>query len=369
MQPLQHITVLDFSRLIPGPFVTRILADLGARVIKVEDPKRRDYMDVFPPFLFEGESALGVALNHGKERVLVDFESKEGVAFLTKLTTKSDLLIESFRPRMMKMFGLDFASLKRRNPKLLYVSLTGFSAQSAQQHQAGHDLNFLAESGFLNLLPCAGLLPSLPMADFVGGGLFGVIQILSRLCMRRRVAEHLKLSMSDAMAYLVPFGESLQRGGDLLNGELARYRAYRSSDNVVITLAALEDKFWQRFVSLIGKNEWSDVGYDPILNHDIIARLEDIFASKSAAEWRNFARIHDVCMTVMPADDVETGKTISVRYLNQIKSVQGSNYFGKAVRSRYGARGCDNRRILMECGYAAAAIKRIHKNGVIGGSP
>lgn len=367
MRLLQHITILDFSRLIPGPFLTRILADLGARVIKIEDPKRKDYMDVFPPHLFEGESSLGVALNHGKERVQVDFESKDGQAFLTKLLGQSDVVIESFRPGMMKSFGLDFARLKRKHTKLLYVSLTGFSLKSAQQQQAGHDLNFLAESGFLNLLPSAGVLPSLPLADFVGGGLFGVIQILSRLSARKRRAEHLKLSMSEAMAYLVPFGEYLQQGGDVLNGELARYRSYLSSDAVVVTLAALEDKFWKRFVSLIGKEEWSDVGYDPVQNRKIIPALSEIVASRTAAQWRQLATTHDICMTIMSETNAETNDIMSIRYQKQTKSIPRSNYFGKAAKSQYGARGCDNRKILMECGYTAASIKRILKNGVIGG--
>ena len=149
MQPLSGLTVLDFSTLLPGPLATLMLAEAGARVVKVERPGGED-MRRFPPF-FSGGSALYAMLNRGKEAIFLDLKTEQGRAAALDLATSADIVVEQFRPGVMDRLGLGYAALAARNPRLVYCSISGYGQSGPRAGEAGHDLNYLARSGLLAL--------------------------------------------------------------------------------------------------------------------------------------------------------------------------------------------------------------------------
>jgi crotonobetainyl-CoA:carnitine CoA-transferase CaiB-like acyl-CoA transferase len=150
--PLQGIRILDLSRLLPGPLATMMMADMGAEVIKIENPKQPDYVRNFPPvYEVEGKeySANYLAFNRSKKSVALDYTSTEGKEIFQKLLTSADIVVEQFRPNYLAQIGLDYESAKKINPKIIYVSITGYGQYGTYSHLAGHDLNYLSHAGLL----------------------------------------------------------------------------------------------------------------------------------------------------------------------------------------------------------------------------
>src|SRR4051794_30552687 len=142
MLPLSDLKVLDLSRLLPGPYATLVLADLGAQVVKVEEPQGGDYIRQMPPLKGE-QSALFYGLNRNKRSLTLDLKSPQGVAALRKLASSYDVLVESFRPGVMEKLGLSYAALAEANPRLIYCSISGYGQTGPDRLKAGHDLNYL----------------------------------------------------------------------------------------------------------------------------------------------------------------------------------------------------------------------------------
>ena len=182
------LVVLDFTQLLPGPYCTRLLADLGARVVKVEPPWGEG-LRTRPPLLPSGESAGYTALNRGKETVTLDLRSPEGRADAVELARSCDALIEGFRPGVMDRLGLGFAAVKAINPTVVYCSLTGYGQDGPYAQRAGHDVNYLGLTGALGLGGApdgAPLLPAVQVADIGGGSLMAALSIVAALLGRQR---------------------------------------------------------------------------------------------------------------------------------------------------------------------------------------
>lgn len=297
--PLKNITVVDVSRLIPGPFCSLILSHLGAKVIKVENPKFPDYLKDIPPFVDDNQGALYSAFNCNKKIILIDYVGKQGRKKFKNLVQKTDVLIESFRPGVFKKMGYSFSQLKKINSKIILASISGFGQKGGNSHLAGHDLNYMSLSGMLH----SPLTPHVQLADLVGGGLWGAFSILASLLQQKktRQAIHLDISMTDAMSFLGLGNMILGQMGvsqNILTGILARYRLYATKDQKFVCLAALEDKFWFKFCDLIRKPQWKE-DYSCFRDTDskIHQELEQIFKEKDRSDWEKLGKQYDLCLT------------------------------------------------------------------------
>jgi crotonobetainyl-CoA:carnitine CoA-transferase CaiB-like acyl-CoA transferase len=207
--PLKGIRVLDLSRLLPGPFLTMILADMGADVVKVEDPRVGDYMRAFPPGK-GGMSGRFLAVNRGKRSLALDLKDAAAREAFLRMVERSDVVVESFRPGVMDRLGVGYDALRAKNPKIVLCSISGYGATGPYVERAGHDLNYIGLAGVLAMgSEARGRAPAMPgvqIADFAGGGLWGATAVLGALVGRERTGEgaHLDISMTEgAMTLLI----------------------------------------------------------------------------------------------------------------------------------------------------------------------
>ena len=306
--------VLDLSRHLPGPLLTRCLRDLGARVIKVEspsgDPAR--HMAAGP----DGTSPLFNALNAGKDSVCLDLKAEGGVGVLKALVAKADVLVESFRPGVMARLGLDYETLSEIRPELIVCSVSAFGQINPRQARPGHDINFNARSGLLSLMGPQGEVPTTPgvqIGDVAGGGLFGAMGVLAALLERNETGRgrHLDVSMTKGSlvfshyGYLANGGSIFQvpRGGGPLSGGAPCYRVYETKDGRFMSIGALEPKFFVSFCNAAGCPE---IGAQGLMmgpaGAPVQAKLIDVFKSKTQAEWT--ALLDEVDCCVEPVLDV-----------------------------------------------------------------
>ena len=261
---LRGIRVLDLSRLLPGPFLTMVLADMGADVVKVEDPRVGDYLRGLPPAK-GGMSGRFLAVNRGKRSLALDLKAPAGRDAFLRMTARADVVVESFRPGVMDKLGVGYTALAATNPKLVMCSISGYGQTGPYTHRAGHDLNYIALAGVLAMGGPAGGAPQMPgvqIADLAGGALWSATAILGALVGRERTGKgaHLDISMTEgALALLaaelgnLDCGEHPTRGVEALNGGLACYGVYRAKDGRYLAVGALEPKFWIAFNQCIGR--------------------------------------------------------------------------------------------------------------------
>jgi len=319
--PLEGLKVLDLSRLLPGPYATLVLADLGAQVDKVEEPGVGDYTRHSPPM--KGDtSALFLGLNRNKRSIAIDLKSPEGVKTLKALVKHYDVLVESFRPGVMDKLGVGYEALSQENPRLVFCAISGYGNSGPDRLRAGHDLNYIARAGVLAYGGQAGGAPAMPgvqMADIGGGSLFALVGILAALHERARTGRgrFVDVSMTDgAMAFLHMHlagrlvmgseGTPLARGKEALNGGFACYGLYRTQDDRWLAVGSLEPKFFSGLCEAIGRPELVPGGYD---TGEEGARtrqaLEAVFASQPLAHWVALFRERDLCVEpVREGDEV-----------------------------------------------------------------
>lgn len=307
--PLSKITVLDFSTLLPGPMATLLLAEAGAEVIKIERPGRGDEMRAYEP-KWGADSVNFALLNRGKKSVAVDLKDAGERARLTPLIRDADVIVEQFRPGVMERLGLGFDAVRAINPSIIYCSITGYGQDGPKRDAAGHDLNYIGDSGLLALGMGDGARPVVPpalIADIAGGAYPAVMNILLALRERDRTGEGARLDI--AMAENVfPFmywamGEGMAEGhwpgnGDaLVTGGSPRYRIYPTGDGCFLAAAPLEDKFWRVFVQAIGLEEsLRDDSRDPEATG---ARIAEIIAAKPSGHWRAILGEADCCCSIV----------------------------------------------------------------------
>lgn len=303
-QPLEGLTVLDFTTLLPGPLATLMLVEAGARVIKIERPGGED-MRRFPPFV-GGASVLFTQLNRGKEIVELDLKADGVKDQLHQLIASADVFVEQFRPGVMDRLDLGYDALKTLYPGLIYCSVSGFGQTGPLADSAGHDLNYLALSGLLaQSCGSAGrpVLPPAQIADIGGGSFPAVINILLAVLQRQKTGRgcHLDIAMTDAMFTFGLFAHAQHVAGEmvpeygtgLLTGGSPRYGLYVAGDGNLIAVAALEQKFWLRLCDLL---EIPEVLRDDRRQPEATAKaVADAFVSRSSAIWEPVLIDADCC--------------------------------------------------------------------------
>jgi alpha-methylacyl-CoA racemase len=316
---LAGLKVLDLSRLVPGPYATLVLADMGASVDKVEDPRGGDYLRVVPPHVPDSETgALFAALNRNKRSIALDLKSEAGAAALKRLLPRYDVLVEGFRPGVMERLGLGFPALSALHPRLVYCSLSGYGQEGPDRLRAGHDLNYLARAGVLGLSGGRGppAMPGGQPAD-IGGALFAVIGILAALAQRARTGKGCWVDLSlmeSATAFLhahqaarLLAGESaspIAAGEGPLDGGSPFYALYKTADDRYLSVATLEPKFFTALCEKLGRPELAEFG--PALGEageGVRAELAKVFASESLAHWKAFFAPVDLCVEPVAVGD------------------------------------------------------------------
>ncbi|HEX3011833.1 MAG TPA: CoA transferase, partial [Syntrophomonadaceae bacterium] len=251
--PLEGIKVLDLSRYLPGPFCTQLLADFGAEVIKVEDPRGGDLGRHLAP-LIENQSARFYTVNRNKKSITLDLKQEEGKAAFKKLVLNSDVVVDQFRPGVMDKLGLGYENLREVNDKIIYCTLTGYGLNGPLRNTAGHDINYLSLAGITELTGTSQGKPAIcaaQIADIAGGSLYSVIAILLALAARDKTGQGqlCDIAMMDGAVSLLSYtlgewsgwGRLPERGGDVLTGGYAFYNIYQTKDNKYVSLGALED--------------------------------------------------------------------------------------------------------------------------------
>ena len=327
---LKGIKVLDFSTLLPGPLASLFLAETGAEVIKIEKPLIGDEMRSSYP-KWNDESISFSMLNRGKKSLCLDLKDKNSLKVLKPLIEKADILIEQFRPGVMKRLGLDYANIKKINNKIIYVSITGYGQTGPKKMLAGHDLNYIGNTGLLSLSMGSDENTTVPpalVADIAGGSYPAIINIL--LALRKRdlhqTGSYLDISMSDN---LFPFmfwalGSGFVKNkwpinsDSLLSGGSPRYNIYQTKDGSYIAAAPLEDRFWEKFCEVIKlPNKFINMQNN---QNEIIKRIRNIIISKDKNYWTKvFDEADCCCSTVKSIEEAINDNHFKIRNIFEKK--------------------------------------------------
>ncbi len=305
--PLDGLRVIDLTRLLPGPLCAMLLGDYGADVIKIEDTDAGD------PTRFVGIAVNGCGsffrqLNRNKRSLALNLKTEEGREIMKKLTAGADVLIEGFRPGVMAKLGLDYAALKKINPGLIYASISGYGQKGSYALRAGHDLNYTALTGLLDLSAADGKPPAMPaiqVADISAGSLMAVNGIMFALYQKEKsgAGTHVDIAMTRGQLPLLAFaasapavGSKLPRSGSgHITGAFACYQIYRTADNRFMSLGALEPVFWKNFCHTVGMPQWVDKQFDLEIRLELIEQVSDLFRSKTRDDWCSVFANADAC--------------------------------------------------------------------------
>jgi len=306
-QALEGIRIFDLSRMLPGPYCSMMLADLGAEVIKIEEPTSGDPTRRSPP-LIGGQSAPFAQVNRNKKSIAIDLKKSEGRDIFLKLASTADCVLEQFRPGVVDRLGINYATVAEVNPRIVYCSLTGFGQDGPHRERSGHDLNYLALSGVLGLTTDERgkpVIPGVQVADLAGGMIAG-FAILAALLAREKTGrgQYVDVSMFDVMLSMLPIpaahhfvGKTIPVGGKyVLSGAYPFYNVYQTSDEKFMTLGALEPKFWANFCKKIGRDDLIARQFDAGENREsLFDEVRTIFNSKTQSEWIELMCDADCC--------------------------------------------------------------------------
>jgi crotonobetainyl-CoA:carnitine CoA-transferase CaiB-like acyl-CoA transferase len=326
MLPLEDIKVLDFSTLLPGPLAGLVLAEAGAEVIKVERPEFGEEMRHYRPQWGE-ESVIFSLLNRGKQSLALDLKNPAHRDSLKPLIKQTDIVIEQFRPGVMARLGLDYETMKAWNPKLIYCSITGYGQTGPKAPQAGHDLNYIGDTGLLDLSMGTADHPVLPpalIADIAGGSYPAIVNILMALIARHKTGKgcYLDIAMTDHMFMLTTWalGQGLATGNwpktgkGMLTGGSPRYQIYPTKDGKFVAAAPLEQKFWQRFCQTIGLSP--KLAADDKNAEKVIVEIRKIMAGKTADHWQPLLAKADCCCSIVKTLEEAVGDAhVKARHL------------------------------------------------------
>jgi crotonobetainyl-CoA:carnitine CoA-transferase CaiB-like acyl-CoA transferase len=395
--PLDGVKLLDLSRLLPGPFCSLLLADLGAEVLKVEDTGMGDYLRWTPPYVGDEDaqqrgaaSAQFHALNRNKRSIQLDLKSEAGKEVLLKLVAGHDVVLESFRPGVLEKLGVGYEQMKAVNPGLVYCAITGYGQDGPFRDRAGHDMNYLGLTGLLGLTGAKDGPPvqaAGQIADIGGGAQMGAIAILAALVKKNATGEGalLDVSMTDgALSWLaMPAASALagdvrKRGDVDLAGKWVCYVPYEAADGWV-SCGALESKFWKSFCVGSGREDLIVKQFE-LTGSEAHAEIAEVFKSRTRAEWAAFNDEHDCCIEpVLELDEALDSELVQQRGMVTEVDQPGIGPVrqlappividGERPSRREPAPGFGEHTdaVLTELGYDEQAIATLRENGTVAG--
>jgi len=330
---LEGIKVLDLSRLLPFNYCTLMLADLGAEVLKIEEPEIGDYMRWMPPKL-KKEGAIFLMANRNKKSMTLNLRDEKAKEILRTLVKEYDVLFESFRPGVMKKLGVDYDNLKEINPRLVFCSSTGYGQDGPYKDRPGHDMNYISVAGILEATgrhTGAPVIPGIPIAD-MSIGIFSAFSILAGVIARDRTGkgQHIDMSMTDCMvsyniANIANFIASRQSPGlEILgiSGENPCYNVFKTKDGKFISQGNIEDKFWINLLKLIGREDLKEYQFATgEKKEEVMDELQKVFLTKTRKEWLELFEGKDICYA--PINDAEDMMTDPhVQHREMIKEME-----------------------------------------------
>ena len=308
---LKNMKVLDFTTLLPGPFATMMLADLGADVLRVESPTRLDLVRLMPPYVDDENqvSCFHAYLNRNKKSIALDLKNKESLPIIEKLIMEYDIIIEQFRPGVMERLGLSYEQLKKINPNIIYCSLTGYGQTGPLRDRAGHDINYLSLSGVMSYSGTKANGPALmgiQIADVGSGSNNAIISILAATISRMTSGkgQYIDISMTDGLfPYHALTGIQELSGGkradyesEWLNGG-SLYGFYETSDKKYISFGGIEPQFFNRFCDALDIQDLKEGGIAQMGKlEDSREKITDIIKSKTQKEWIEIFKDMDACL-------------------------------------------------------------------------
>ncbi len=310
MLPLEGIKILDLSRLAPGPFCSMMLGDLGADVLLVEAPAdgKLAGMILGQRDVDQEKIAAYNMMGRNKRSIVLNLREQEARDIFYRLAETADVVLEGFRPGVVKRLGVDYETLIARNPRLVYCSLSGFGQTGPYSGLVGHDINYISVGGALGMIGWPDTPPAIPMnllADFAGGGMHAAYGILAALMARERTGrgQHVDIAMSDGVMYLLASlagnvlmgGASPTRGGTALNGSVPFYNVYQCSDGGWISIGSLEPHFWVNLCKVMGREDFIPHQWDSSKRTEISAHFREQFATKTRDEWFEVLKQTDIC--------------------------------------------------------------------------
>jgi len=375
--PLNGIRILDLSRLLPGPYLTQLLADLGAEVIKVETPLAGDYARLAPPEMRLGN--LYETVNQGKKSLALNYRNPRGRELFLKLAATADVVLEGFRPTVADKYGIGYKAVSAVKADIVYCSLSGYGQEGPYQQRAGHDVNYLSITGAVSLngRPAERPIPyGVPVAD-LGGGMLAAIAILGALVGRERTGQGMYLDMAlidGVISWMTPMAMSAYFGGlkveagtHPLLGGAGCFNVYETADGKYLSLGALEPHFWGDFCKTVGRTDLIERQFDPALE----AELSIIFGKKNREEWLSLFADKDAC--IEPVNSVEEmllNPQVQARGHVRMEDgqpvgMQSPFVFAQGERSPAPALGADTRALLQEIGINTEEITELAKKGII----
>jgi crotonobetainyl-CoA:carnitine CoA-transferase CaiB-like acyl-CoA transferase len=376
--PLEGIRVLDLSRLLPGPYCTMLLGDLGAEVIKIETPLAGDYARTIPDTY--GGSTMFETINRNKKSVAINYRHPRGQELLLQLAKTSDVMIETFRPGAAKRWGIGYEAMTQVNPRIVYCSLSGYGQDGPYANRAGHDLNYIAIGGLLALNGASGgppIPPGVQIAD-LGGGMLAAIAILAMLVGRQSAGQgaYLDVAMIDAVtswaaplagSFYAATGQNPPRGQMPLSGGLPSYNVYETADGKFISLGILELHFWTAFCSAIHRDDLQARQFDITA----IDELTQLFRQHTRDEWLEMLREVDAC--IEPVNEIgETLNHPQLRHRGLVAQTQvGARFsspFGFAARTDQApapSLGQHTSEVLKQLGQSEQELGELDAAGVV----
>ncbi len=402
--PLEGIVVIDLARMLPGPYASMILADLGAEVIRVEDP-RYPYGSP-PPFFQIGryrESAFNSVIMRNKKSITLNLKKEEAQEIFYKLVERADIILETFRPKVTEKLKVDYKTLSKINKSIIYCSLTGYGQDGPYEQYAGHDLNYIGICGMLDLNKERELtgeknqdrkpvLPGVQAAD-VGGGLISIIGILGALIERdknpNKEGQYIDISMTDCVFSFMPMAAAFQFSKELydgmtkprnpLHGEVPFYSIYKTKDNKYLSVGAIELKFWRGVCEGLGREDLitkgNALGEE---KEEVFREVQNEFLKKTREEWMEiFSKIDSCVMPVKNFSEACEDPQLKARNMvvelphpkfGKIHNINSPIKYSRtplSIRNIAPRMGQNSKEILQWLNYTPEEIKGFKKRGVL----
>jgi crotonobetainyl-CoA:carnitine CoA-transferase CaiB-like acyl-CoA transferase len=389
MAPLDGVHVLDLSRLMPGPLCTMILGDLGADVVKIEQPEIGDYARFAPPLIGDTGSAF-LMLNRNKRSITLNLKNTEARGILHKLAMEADVFVESYQPGVAQRLGVGYSAISKVNERIVYCSISGFGQTGPYRDLVGHDLNYASYSGAIGATGPKGGPPVIPAVQIcdIQSAIYAVVAITAALYRREKTGEgeFIDISLMDTAvaSMIIPLsyhfaGASTERGGSFLSGGAPFYNVYETKDRKFISIASLEPKFWGELCKALRVEEYQDQQITSAeVSQKIRADFAEKFHGKKRDEWVKILNEREVpCAPVYDVSEVPADPQVRARQmifemeteafgkLNQIATPIRISHSPLRVRSAPPKLGQHTLEILRGLGYSTRDVERFKTEGAI----